>query len=301
MAESPSSTKSPAPIAEIDHGPSKLDQFLEDHSKKLVIAAILIALGVVAYVVYDGLAEAKAQEAGSALLEAQKVADYQDVIKKWPDSNAAASALPLMAELQWTDSQPDSIATLEEFISKHPGHPSIATAKVSLGLRLLEQGKTDEASEILSEIADSDKATYIAPLACIALGDIAKAANKPDDAKQWYEKAQTDPSEQGNAFKDIAAARLILVNAKPPVKIKPALPEPPKPDSPATPTVPAPLLEQPDTPETAPETAPETTPQTTPETDPPSPTPPASAPAAPAPPAPPVENEPAKPAPTPAP
>ena len=84
MAESPSS--SPAPIAEIDHGPSKLDQFLDAHTKKLVIAAILIALGVIAYVIYDGLAEAEAQEAGSALLVAEKTGDYQDVIKKWPES-----------------------------------------------------------------------------------------------------------------------------------------------------------------------------------------------------------------------
>ena len=258
MAESSSSSNPPAPIAEIDHGPSKLDQFLDNHQKKLVIGAILIALGVIAYVIYDGLAEATDQEAGSALLDAEKISEYQDVVKKWPDSNAAASALPLMAELQWADSQPDSIASLNEFISKYPEHPSIATAKVSLGLRLLEQGKTDEASEILTEIAESDKHSYISPLACIALGDIAKAASKPDDAKQWYEKAQEDPSEQGNTFQDLAAARLILVNAKPPVKIKPALPEPPKPGTPATPgapntpSVPAPILELPDTPETTP-------------------------------------------------
>lgn len=255
MAEKSSSPSSnaPAPIAEIDHGPSKLDQFLENHQKKLIIAAILIALGVIAYVIYDGLAEAKAQEAGSALLEAEKVADYQDVIKKWPDSHAAASALLLMADLQWADSQPDSIASLEEFIANHPEHPALATAKVSLGLRLLEQGKTSEATEILSEVADSDQATHIAPLACIGLGDIAKASGKPDQAKTWYEKAKLDPNQEGNTFADIADIRLTLVNAKPPEKIQPALPKPPEPTPPATGTTPSPavtppVLEKPDTP-----------------------------------------------------
>ncbi len=229
MAEKSSSPASsaPAPIAEIDHGPSKLDQFLDNHQKKLIIAAVLIALGVVAYVIYDGLAEAKAQESGAALLGSKKVSEYQDVIKQWPDSKAAASALLLMADLQWADSQPDSIATLEDFIEKYPEHPALATAKTSLGLRLLEQGKTDQATAILSEVADSDTATYIAPLACIALGDIAKEAGKPQQAKTWYEKAQLDPNQEGNAFKDIAATRLTLVNAKPPTKIKPAPPAAP--------------------------------------------------------------------------
>ena len=248
MAESPSS--SPAPIAEIDHGPSKLDQFLDAHTKKLVIGVILMALGLIGYVVYDGLAEAKAQEAGSALLNAEKVGEYQDVVKKWPDSHAAASALPLLAEVQWADSQSDSLQTLQDFITQHPEHPSVATAKVSLGLRLLEQGKIDEATETLTEVVESDSATYIAPLACIALGDIAKAAGKLDEAKTWYEKAQEDPTEQGNTFKDTAAARLRLVNAKPPTKIKPALPAPPA--VPAVPDggIPAPVLETPDTPAT---------------------------------------------------
>ena len=290
MAESPSSSNTPAPIAEIDHGPSKLDQFLDAHTKKLIIGAILVAVGIAAYVVYSGVAKGEAEEAGAALMDAEKIADYQDVIKKWPESNAAASALPLIADIQWADSQPDSIASLEEFISKYPEHPSLATAKVSLGLRLLEQGKTSEASELLTEVAESETATYIAPLACIALGDIAKAEGKTEDAKKWYEKAQEDPSEQGNTFKDTAAARLILVNAKPPVKIKPALPVPPKPGAPTNPVVPAPILETPDTPETTP-TTPTTptapTPPTppTPKADPPAPVSPAPNPPAPAAPA----------------
>lgn len=238
MAESSSSPSSaPAPIAEIDHGPSKLDQFLDAHTKKLVIGVILIALGVIAYVVYDGLAEAEAQKAGAALLEAEKASDYQEIIQQWPQSNAAASAHLLLADLQWADSQPESIETLENFISQHPEHPSIATAKVSLGLRLLEQGHTADAVTTLTEVAESDAATYIAPLACIALGDIAKAAGETGDAQAWYERAQEDPSEQGNAYKDTAAARLTLVNAKPPVKIKPALPVPPAPPAPAVPPV----------------------------------------------------------------
>lgn len=226
MAETSSnpSPQSPAPIAEISLGPSKLDQFLDNHQTKLVIAAILIAIGVVAYVVYDGLAQAEADEAGAALLVAQKPADYQELIKKWPGSNAAASAQLLLAQAQWPDSQPDSIASLETFISKYPQHPSIGTAKTSLGLRLLDQGKTQEATEILTEVAENNTYAYMAPMACIALGDIAKDAGQKDEATQWYEKAQQGSDGQGNAFQGLASARLLLVNAEPPAKVKPALP-----------------------------------------------------------------------------
>lgn len=228
MAETSSnpSPESPAPIAEISLGPSKLDQFLDNHQTKLVIAAILIALGVVAYVIYDGLSQAEANQAGAAFLVAQEPADYQEVIKTWPETNAAASAQLLLAQAQWPDSQPDSIASLETFISKYPQHPSVGTAKASLGLRLLDQGKTQEATEILTEVAETSAYAYIAPMACIALGDVAKAAGEKATATQWYEKAQQGVDGQGNAFQGLAAARLLLVNAQPPKKIKPALPAP---------------------------------------------------------------------------
>ena len=218
------SPQSPAPIAEISLGPSKLDQFLDNHQTKLVIAAIFIAIGVVAYVIYDGLAQAEADDAGAALLVAQKPADYQEIINTWPGSNAAASAQLLIAQAQWPDSQPDSIASLETFISNHPRHPSIGTAKTSLGLRLLDQGKTQEATEILTEVAENNAYAYMVPMACIALGDIAKDAGQKDEATQWYEKAQRGTDGQGNAFQGLASARLLLVNAEPPAKVKPALP-----------------------------------------------------------------------------
>ena len=133
--------EAPTPIAEIDHGPSKFEQFLDNHQTKLIIGAILIALGVLGYVIWSGLQEAEEHDAGSALLKADEVADYQDVIKKYPSSNASASAMPLLADLQWQDSQPDAISTLQDFIAQHPEHPAVDTANVSLGLRLLEQGK----------------------------------------------------------------------------------------------------------------------------------------------------------------
>ena len=226
--------EAPQPIAEIDHGPSQFEQFLDNHQKKLIIGAILIALGVVASVIWSGLEEGKQQEAGAALVKADEAADYRDVIKNHPDSNAAASAMPLLADLQWQDSQPDAIKTLEDFIAAHPEHPAILTAKVSLGLRLLDQGKHEEARNTLAEVAESHPDSYLGPLAAVALGDLAKAQGKTDVAKDWYEKAR-DGDTQRSMFQNLATDRLAIVNAKPPVKVQPAPPKPPVPPTDETP------------------------------------------------------------------
>ena len=230
--------ESPTPIAEIDHGPSKFDQFLDKHTQKIIILAILIALGVIAYVIYAGLDQAKAEEAGAAVTSAQDTSDYQEVIKNWPDTKSAESAQLLLANVQWDDSQADSIQTLRDFISANSKHPALATAKTSLGLRLIAQGNNSEAVTILNEVADDENASYIAPLAQISLGDLAKAAGDTTQAKTWYEKALSDPTGEGNTYADTAKARLDLVNAKPPTKIKPAPPEPVVP----TPAPPAPVV-----------------------------------------------------------
>ncbi|MGJ8677306.1 MAG: tetratricopeptide repeat protein [Akkermansiaceae bacterium] len=229
MAESntqPSPTTSAA-FAEIDLGPSKLDLFLDKHQPKLVIFAILVALGILGYVVKHGLDEAKAEEAGAALAAASNSEEYQEVIAQWPNSNAASTAQILLANSQWPDAKDDSISNLEDFIDSNPAHPAVASAKVSLGLKLINLGKTDEATEILAEVADSDTNTYITSLARVSLGDIAKESGDTEKAKIWYEKAQDNSDIKNDAFASIVETRLLLVNAKPPVKIQPALPEPP--------------------------------------------------------------------------
>lgn len=240
--------ESPTPIAEIDHGPSKFDQFLDKHTQKIIIGAILIALGVVAYVIYSGLARAKAEEAGAAVTAAQDVSDFQDVIKNWPDTKSAKSAQLLLANAQWADSQGDAVQTLRDFIAEHPEHTAAATAKTSLGLRLIEQGNHSEAITLLTEVADDEEASYISPLAQLTLGDLAKAAGDAAQAKTWYEKALTDPTGQGNSYADTAQARLAIVNAAPPTKIKPAPPAPVVP-SPTDTGSPLPTLDKPDTPD----------------------------------------------------
>ncbi|MBT7959752.1 MAG: tetratricopeptide repeat protein [Akkermansiaceae bacterium] len=224
----------PIPIAEIDHGPGKLEQFLDNHQKKLIIVAVFISLGIVGYVIWAGIEEAEQNDAGAALVKADEIADYKDVISQYPGSAAAASSMPLLANMQWQDSQPDGLQTLQDFIDQHPEHPVIHTANVSLGLRLLEQGKVNEAKAKLTEIAENHPNSYLNPLACIALGDIAKSKKEIAEATNWYEKAKENEA-RNNAFLEMASARLAIVNAQPPVKIKPAPPKPPTPPiAPAT-------------------------------------------------------------------
>lgn len=232
MAE-PTSTPSQAAIAEIDHGPSKLDQFLDKHTSKLIIAAILIALGLVAYVIKSGIDKGKAQEAGAALISANTTDELKGVITKWSGSKAAASAMPLLASSQWEKDKGASLATLEKFTLENPKHPAIASAKVSLGIKLFNQGKKAEAIDTLTEAAENDSTSYIAPLAAITLGDIAKEDGDTTGATTWYEKAKEKTAEEGNAFAQIAEERLITVNAAAPKKIQPVKATSPTPPTPA--------------------------------------------------------------------
>ena len=78
-----------------------------------------------------------------------------------------------------------------------------------------------------------------------------------DEAKNWYEKATEDDTGQGNTYASTAQARLALVNAKPPTKVKPAPPAPPIPSAipklptttPALPKLTAPDAPKPSQPE----------------------------------------------------
>lgn len=55
------------PIAEISHGPSAFENFLENNQKLLIALGILIAVGTGGWIVYQGMEEGKRLEAASAL------------------------------------------------------------------------------------------------------------------------------------------------------------------------------------------------------------------------------------------
>ncbi|MGJ8672168.1 tetratricopeptide repeat protein [Rubritalea sp.] len=229
----------PTPIAEIDHGPSKFEIFLEENQKLLLGGAIVIFLAVLGYVGYSSYANMKAAEAGEALAAAGDNEEVQQVISLYSDSASAGSAALLLANQKADDSNQAAIDALREFISNYPNHPALATATTNLGLRLLNEGKLDDAQAQLSSVEDIDGSAYIAPVAKIGLGDIAKVKGDIELAKQNYNEVinlvadvagSGDTLETINKFSgytQIANTRLLLLTAEQPKEVeKKTSPEP---------------------------------------------------------------------------
>ena len=220
-------TPSVAPLAEINLGPSKFEQFLENNHRLLIVLLALLVIASAAYIVIRGVEKSREQTAGAELSKAKTVAALQEVSNKHANTNAAASAKILLADMQASEGKSDeAIQTLQDFIAKHGDHPAKPTASAKLAAQLMSLGKTAEASATFQGIADDPNARYIAPYALICLGDIAKAGGDPAKAESFFNQVKTKFPE--SSFADIATERLATVKATPPVEVEPPAPEAPK-------------------------------------------------------------------------
>ncbi len=230
------------PLAEISQGPSAFEQFLDRNQKNLIILTILLVIGGAATVVYRGIEKSRQETAGADLNKAADLPALQAVVKDHPDTHAAGSAMILLADRQWSEGQQDAaITTLRDFIAANSGHPAFATARASLGSKLMAQGKAADATALFQEIADDPKARFIAPYALISLGDLAKAAGDFEKAETSYSRVKKDFPESG--FADTANKRIATLKAKPPVEVEPPPAPAPAPEAAApapTPSEPVP-------------------------------------------------------------
>ena len=214
-----------SPIAEISHGPSAFETFLDNNQKKLIILGILIALGMAAWVVKEGIREGNYLSAGNALSAADDTAALEEVMKNHAATPSAASAAVLLSDSQWQQGQQDdAIATLKAEIAANPEHPATSAAKARLAARLDSQGKTDEAKAAFETLLDRPQAQFYAPYALISLGQIAKAEGDIDKAKDYFTRASE--GYPGNPLSSAAVQALQFVEFKKPTEIDPpAAPE----------------------------------------------------------------------------
>lgn len=225
----------PRPLAEISHGPSAFESFLDRNQKGMVVAGVVLALAGGAWIVTKGLQKSRANTAGEELGNAESLAEFQEVVKKHAGTPAAGSAAILIAEKQWEAGEQDvAIETLRKFVAEAPEHPAIPSAKASLATRLMQQGKTDEAATIFKELAGNPAAKFIAPYALVSLGDLDKAAGRLEDAKASYKRVAEEF--KGSPFASLADQHLQLVTFKMPVEI----------DAPPAPAIPDASLPTPD-------------------------------------------------------
>lgn len=190
MAELP---VEPRPIAEISHGPSASEQFLEKNQKLLIVVAILLAIVAAGIVVKRGMDEGARLAAGAAMQDAEDVAAMQDVVKNHAGTPTEATASVFLSDLQWEQGQQSAaLETLKAVIEAQPEHPAVIPARARLGARLREQGDTAGAKDIFKALSEDPAATWIAPYALISLADIAREEGDAEAAKALLTKVNED-------------------------------------------------------------------------------------------------------------
>ncbi len=244
-----------APIGEIEHGPSAFEKFLDKNQKTLVIIGLLLVIGVSAYVILDGIAKGKREEAAKALSSANDLDAITQVTKDFAGTPAAGMALIKLANQYWNAGrQDDAINSLRQFLSDHPTHPAYGNGQFNLGSRLLEQGKTEEAKPLFQAVIDNDNSQHLAQFALVRLGDIAAKTGDQEAAKKLYEQARDQYPVNHPNSKTEATNRLELLGVASPSLVKKET-LPPAPSVQATPTTPSETPTPPE-PEVTPEVLP---------------------------------------------
>lgn len=240
MSANPSDSSTP--LAEIAHGPSKFEQFLDNNQKLLLVVAVLIAVGTAAFVVLKGVEKGKQETAGASMIDAMSTDDLKKMIDEHAGTQAAKSAQLLLADNQWNTGQKEaSISTLREFLAKQSDHPAAPTAKASLASKLMALSKTDEATPLLQDLVDDPQARYLAAYSLISLGDIAAAAGDSEKAKSHYERVIAEYSDSDFAssahgrLRDLGAVAPTVIPKPEPLEIKQPGEEEDKPAADSTP------------------------------------------------------------------
>jgi TolA-binding protein len=197
-------------------------------------AILLLALGgFIGYRLYTGW---QASAASALLSSARTAKDYQQVIARYPNTPAGASAYLLLAAAQRSEKEfAEANATLQTFVDKNPEHELVPSARMAMAANLESMGKTDEALAIYQQIAAKYPKNFNAPLALVSEIPILKAKNRTEDARHVCEKVMTDYRESFWANEAGRQLRSLKSNAAPKPLTGPTVPPMLAAPSPATP------------------------------------------------------------------
>jgi len=229
---------SPTLLGEIEQGPSKFEEFLENNQKKLLLFCLLVVIGVSGWIVIKGMRDAKERSAGEALVAARDMGDFRNVIEQFAGTPAAGTAQVELAKKQWDDGlREDAIKTLKDFIENNADHAAHPSARMALASFYFDDGEIEQGTAILEELADDKQAGHVAPLALIRLGDVKSAAGNVEAAREAYTRVSDSQSKSAPQVKLLATGRLNTLGVTLPISIPR-----PDPNKPAPRPIRAPLL-----------------------------------------------------------
>lgn len=224
------------PVAEIEVGPAKHEQFLDKNYKKITLIVLAAGLVFGGLIVYNGISEDREHSAGAALVasfdkEGQlDLAKLQAIPANYSGTAASVTAGYLEAIALWNQGKDkEGCARMEEFIKNAPSAEFSNQALAVLGCQYMRMGQTEDAIRQFETVIDSQEGIYT-PLAYLCLGDMARAKGDFKTAQQYYDNiAQRFPDGAFGTNEFGVSSREDLLDITAPEKVAPPVSPAPAP------------------------------------------------------------------------
>jgi tetratricopeptide (TPR) repeat protein len=162
------------------------------YRREILVGISVIVLALLAYGAYWLYTDRREASAAALLATAHETTAYQQVISRFDNTNAGATAYVLLADAQRKDGKyVDSNVTLQKFLDKHPKHELAPSARMAMAANLQSLGKTDEALSAYQRVAGDFPKSFEAPLALISQVGIFKSKGQTDAARRACETILT--------------------------------------------------------------------------------------------------------------
>jgi len=193
----------------------EMEFFWEKHKQRILIGAIVLAmvgLGTAAFFIRDNWIGSASR---ALLMSASTHEQLQAVISKYPSSDAAASALLLLAAEQRSNGQLEaSDAAYQNFLKKFPKHSLAGGAALGLAENALIGGRLEEGISQLQTLAIKYPTSFAAPYALYRGGDL--LAFQPGQAAEAKKQLRNLSQQFPDSFStQYAANLLVLLGSRP--------------------------------------------------------------------------------------
>ena len=209
--------------------------FWYKYRKEIAILLVFAIAAIVAIAGYRLYRDRREATAATLFSLANTPAAYEEVINRYGDTAAAASAYLLLADAERKQAKySEANTTLLKFLEKFPQHELASTARMAMAANLEAMGKQDEALATYQQIASANAGSFNAPIALIEQAHILQQKNRVDDARRVCETIMTQYRDSYAAMEASQLLRTFLKSAKVPT---PSVVAPSKLGSPASATV----------------------------------------------------------------
>jgi tetratricopeptide (TPR) repeat protein len=213
----------------------------------IIVLALLVFAG---YWLYQNRRDAAAAE---LLAGAHDANAYQQVIDRYENTDAGATAYLLLADADRKAAKyAEANAVLQKFIEKHPKHDFVATARTAIAANLISLGRNDEALAAYQRVAADYPMSFEAPFALMSQVTLLKAKNQNDAARRICETVLTqyrDSIWASQAMQELRMLKPPEIEPAPGLPAGPALggqgPNAPPPMLARPPAAPAPVIPPP--------------------------------------------------------